>query len=88
MIAELGLRQSDDNRDIFRVPAEEQILPQNLLSDLLQMAGFRNLVVHDYARIDTALVYGILQRHLTDFERFAGAINDFIGRIGGETSSK
>jgi uncharacterized protein YutE (UPF0331/DUF86 family) len=38
------------------------------------MAKFRNLIVHDYARIDNAVVFGILKRRLGDFHAFARAI--------------
>jgi uncharacterized protein YutE (UPF0331/DUF86 family) len=78
LIAESGWRQPEDNKDIFVVLAEEEIIPRDLLPALMQMAGFRNLIVHDYARVDDALVYGILKRHLTDFERFAASISRFL----------
>jgi uncharacterized protein YutE (UPF0331/DUF86 family) len=78
LIAESGWRQPEDNKDIFVVLTEEGIVPRELLPALMQMAGFRNLIVHDYARVDDALVYGILKRHLTDFERFAVSISRFL----------
>jgi uncharacterized protein YutE (UPF0331/DUF86 family) len=37
-----------------------------------------NLIVHNYARIDDARVYGILKRHLGDFDAFARAIVDYL----------
>jgi len=38
------------------------------------VARFRNLIVHDYARIDDASVYGILMKRVGDFVRFAEAV--------------
>ena len=38
------------------------------------MAQFRNLIVHDYARIDNQVVFGILKRRLGDLDAFAQAI--------------
>ena len=78
LIAEQGFRHPEDNKDVFIVLAEEGILPPDLLPRLIQMAGFRNLIVHDYARVDNALVYGILKRHLVDLESYARTINDFL----------
>lgn len=46
----------------------------HFLPVLLDMARFRNLIVHGYARIDDALVYGILQKQLNDFDAFARAV--------------
>ncbi len=78
IIAEFGFRHPRDNRDIFVVLKEEGIIPEAFLPNLLHMAGFRNIIVHDYARVDNAVVYGILKRHLDDFERFARLITDFL----------
>jgi len=79
LIAESGFRHPEDNKDIFVVLAEEGIVPQKFLPDLLNMAGFRNLIVHDYARIDDAAVFGILRRHLDDFDHYARLVNDWMG---------
>ena len=42
------------------------------------MAGFRNLIVHDYAKIDDAIVYGILMKRLGDFDAFADAVRVYL----------
>ena len=34
--------------------------------------------VHDYARVDNAVVYGILKRHLDDLDRYARLVTDFL----------
>lgn len=54
--------------------SEEEVVPLGLLPKLINMAKFRNLIVHDYARIDNSAVFGILKRHLGDFDAFAQAI--------------
>jgi uncharacterized protein YutE (UPF0331/DUF86 family) len=43
----------------------------------LNMIGFRNILVHEYADIDRAIVYDVLQNHLVDLE----ALRDFFGRF-------
>ena len=78
LIAEFGFRHPNDNRDTFVVLREEGIIPEEFLPNLLNMAGFRNIVVHDYARVDNAIVYGILKRRLGDFDRFARLVTDFL----------
>ncbi len=42
------------------------------------MARFRNLIIHNYAHIDNAAVFGILKRRLHDFDRFAQTILDYL----------
>jgi uncharacterized protein YutE (UPF0331/DUF86 family) len=78
IIAQERFRYPEDNADVFRVLYEEKIVSAQLLSALLEMARFRNLIVHNYARIDDARVYGILKRHLGDFDAFARAIVDYL----------
>lgn len=78
IIAQERFRYPEDNADVFRVLHEENIVSAQLLPALLEMARFRNLIVHNYARIDDARVYGILKRHLGDFDVFARMIVDYL----------
>jgi uncharacterized protein YutE (UPF0331/DUF86 family) len=80
LIALEGFRYAEDSQDVFRVLAQEKIVSEKLLPALQEMARFRNLIVHDYARIDDAKVYGILKRHLGDFDAFADAVVAYLGR--------
>jgi uncharacterized protein YutE (UPF0331/DUF86 family) len=74
LIAREVFRTPKDNRDVFQVLHEEAIVPDELLPKLTAMAGFRNLIVHDYADIDDATVFGILKRRLVDFDAYAQSI--------------
>ena len=74
VISREGLRTPTDNQDVFRVLAHEGIVPPTLLATLLKMARFRNLLVHDYARIDDAIVFGVMKKRLGDLTRFARAV--------------
>ena len=73
-----GFRYADDNQDVFRILAAEQIVSRQLLEPLLSMARFRNLVVHDYAKIDDEIVYGILKKRLGDFDAYAETIRIYL----------
>lgn len=57
----------------FRYPEDRTLLPV-----LLDMARFRDLMVHDYVRIDDAKVYAMLERNLTDFDAYARAIVSYL----------
>jgi len=82
LIALEGFRYPEDNRDVFQVLAEEGVVSKELLPTLLDMASFRNLVVHDYARIDDAKVYAILKKRLGDFDEYAKVIAAYLERCG------
>jgi len=74
LIGQQGFRLPEDNKDVFVVLGEEGVIPADLLPRLVAMAQFRNLIVHDYARIDNQVVFGILKRRLGDLDAFAQAI--------------
>jgi uncharacterized protein YutE (UPF0331/DUF86 family) len=78
LIAQEGFRIPEDNKGVFIVLAEEEILPSGLLPNLVNMAKFRNLIVHDYAGIDNRIVFEILESRLHDFETFASAIVHYL----------
>jgi uncharacterized protein YutE (UPF0331/DUF86 family) len=67
------------NREVFTVLAEAGIVPRDLLADLHAMAGFRNLLVHDYVRVDDGRVFAILHDELATFDRFARAVGEYLG---------
>ena len=83
LIALEGFRYPEDNRDVFQVLYEEGIVPEALLPALVDMVRFRNLIVHDYARVDDAKVYGILKKRLGDFDAYARAIAAYLEREEG-----
>jgi uncharacterized protein YutE (UPF0331/DUF86 family) len=78
IIAQEGFRTPTNNKDVFQVLYEEEIVPDDLLSTLRAMARFRNLIVHDYMRIDNTAVFGILKNRLDDFEAFTQAIVTYL----------
>jgi uncharacterized protein YutE (UPF0331/DUF86 family) len=49
-----------------------------LARKLTSMAGFRNILVHEYLEIDRRRVYRILQKELGDFDRFVTAITKLL----------
>lgn len=40
------------------------------------MAQFRNVIVHDYARVEPEILYAVLQKNIEDLRLFARAIRD------------
>ncbi|RLB36041.1 MAG: hypothetical protein DRH12_16220 [Deltaproteobacteria bacterium] len=77
IIADKGFRIPNTYSDVFRVIGEEGILESGLLSNMMKMAKFRNIVVHQYDKIDAEIVIGILKRNLTDFVAFKQSILNF-----------
>lgn len=78
IIADNGWREPIGNKDIFTVLGENGLLAQDLLPKLQKMAQFRNLLVHDYARIDPEIVYTILQKELSDIQEYIRAVESLL----------
>lgn len=76
LIADLGLREPEDNKDIMAVLTESGYLPEDKLPAYQKMARFRNVIVHDYARIDPDILHGILVRNLAGLKQFARLMRD------------
>ena len=78
IISENGLRFAKTYSETFLVLQEEGIVSQRLGENLQNMASFRNLIVHDYVKIDDEQVYANLKKHLGDFDAFAAAIVQYL----------
>jgi uncharacterized protein YutE (UPF0331/DUF86 family) len=78
LVADLRLRKPQDNKDIFIILHEEEIISSSLKQKLVKMAGFRNLLVHGYTTINRKLIYGIIQNNLDDFVEFVKQIANYL----------
>jgi len=71
LIARLALRAPQDYADVFRILSEAQIVPYELAQKMMDMARFRNLLVHVYWTIDHGQLYESLPARLAVLESFA-----------------
>lgn len=78
IISDEGMRLPGGYADTFRVLVENKIINRNLFSKMEKMAKFRNVVVHQYEKINPAIVVSILHHNLKDFDRFKKAIRKYL----------
>lgn len=57
LISNYGYRLPGNYRDIANVLEENKVISKTLAKALSDMAGFRNILVHGYAKIDRSIVY-------------------------------
>ena len=81
IVSRLGLREPRDNKDLFKILAENNILSESVCGAMVNMSKFRNIVVHDYTRIDPEIVVGILRNNLQDLKRFASEVIRFMDTL-------
>lgn len=77
IVSRKAFRAPKDNKDLFNILHENNIISSALKIAMTKMVRFRNIVVHDYARIDPEIVIGILHRDVDDLKKFAVEILDF-----------
>ena len=70
VVADRKLRVPDTGAEAFEILAEAQVLPQELGRSLATMVGFRNILVHDYTKLDPAVVLRVLGHDVQDLVRF------------------
>jgi uncharacterized protein YutE (UPF0331/DUF86 family)/predicted nucleotidyltransferase len=82
LIARLGLRPPQDYADVFRILRDASILPSECAEAMVDMARFRNLLVHLYWQLDYERIYDSLQGRLASLEAFASHIGQWLREQG------
>jgi uncharacterized protein YutE (UPF0331/DUF86 family) len=78
VVADRRLRVPETGAESFEILAEAGLLPPALGASLAAMVGFRNILVHDYTRLDPAIVVRILRDDLEDVLRFRDAVRALV----------
>ncbi len=73
-----NLRKPTTLKEGFEILEEEKLISVELREKMINMVGFRNIVAHDYEKIDYDIVYDILQNKLTDIDDFVEQIKKLI----------
>lgn len=74
LIAKNNLRVPEDYADTFRVMGEAGIFEPKFINSLINMAKFRNRLVHLYWDVDDKILYKILQENLGDLNKYLRSI--------------
>lgn len=74
IISDRAMRVPTGYSDAFKVLMENKIIGSNLYAKMDKMAKFRNIIVHQYEKIDPAIIVSILHKNLKDFKKYKEAI--------------
>ncbi len=77
LVSQLKIGLPADEDEVFEKLEEKRVISQGISLTLKEMKGFRNVLVHKYAKIDDELVFENLDK-LSDFERFKEEILLFL----------
>lgn len=70
VIAFKDLRKPGTYTEVFYILDEEEFISKELSEKLVAMTKFRNIVAHDYEKIDFGILYDALKNRLDDIGEF------------------
>jgi len=76
VIAYKGFRKPTTMGEAFDNLKEERVISAKLTNELVKMVGFRNIITHDYEKIDYGVVCNLLQNGKRDIESFLKRIEE------------
>lgn len=65
---------------MFRVLHDKRVISEKLYNKLAGVSGFRNVLIHEYEKIDRARVYEYLQHDTHQFKEFKRQVLKFVGK--------
>lgn len=74
----LNLPGQDTAADVFRLLAKENVINDKLTEKIAKACGMRNVLVHQYLKIDYKIVHQSSHEGLDDLREFAKAVVDFL----------
>lgn len=78
LCARVAKRAPSSYGECFLLLGEMGVVPEDLAVRLGKMAGFRNLLVHGYAKVDNARMLQIMRNDLGDLEQYLACVEAFL----------
>ncbi|PIP27347.1 MAG: hypothetical protein COX30_02375 [Candidatus Moranbacteria bacterium CG23_combo_of_CG06-09_8_20_14_all_39_10] len=78
LIIEEGLERPEENQEAISLLYANKIISKKLAANLDGIVGFRNILVHEYGKIDKEKVYHYLQEKIVDIKNFRKEILKFL----------
>lgn len=75
-IAFSEFRRPGTYTEVFYILDETEFISKDLSERLVNMTKFRNIIAHDYEKLDFGIVYDALQNRLGDIEEFIKAVKE------------
>ncbi|MTV49261.1 DUF86 domain-containing protein [Heliobacillus mobilis] len=66
------------SRDMFEILHRQGVINSRLEKALKSMVGFRNIAVHEYQRLNMAILQNIIETNLEDIRQFARTIVQYL----------
>jgi uncharacterized protein YutE (UPF0331/DUF86 family) len=74
IISDRGLGVPGSNNEMFYMLEENRIINRAVAEKMVRAIGFRNLIAHEYARMDLERVFQIARQDINDLKAFIKTI--------------
>jgi uncharacterized protein YutE (UPF0331/DUF86 family) len=81
IIATENLRAPDDATETFYILGEAKVLPLDFVKKFSPVVGLRNIIVHDYDKIDVGKLIDDIKKDIDQFGEYAVYIDDFLKNV-------
>lgn len=78
IIAVSGEEKPNTYRETMLKLADLGVVSKEFSKKLANMTGFRNILVHDYTRVDEEIIIKILKKDINDFIKYSAQINGWL----------
>ncbi len=79
VVSEEGLGVAGSTNEIFYLLEEAGYIDRELTEKMVRAVGFRNLVVHEYGKVDLEVVYRVCKKDITDLDEFSKIVSERFG---------
>ena len=86
IIADQRFTPPEKSSEAIEILGKENIINEEFAKEFSAIAGFRNILVHDYVKIDYEKVADKLNNRLGDFDRFAKEVAQFLSSHNGKNN--
>lgn len=78
IISTTDLDKPDSYRETILTLYRLNIFPEKFAKQIVGMASFRNILVHDYLRVDEDIIIDVLKNKLDDFVKFINYVQKWL----------
>ncbi len=88
IISAENLKAPEDMTETFTILGEAAVLPREFVEKIYPVAGLRNIVVHDYEKVDTEKLINDIRDGIGQFGEYAVHIDNFMKLRQAESHSE
>ena len=77
IISSMGFERAESYADMFEILGKNNITNSKLTKKLSDMARFRNLLVHSYAKVDNSKIFEFVKKESNDIKMFIKEVLEY-----------